>query len=346
MLENNSRTELSEFGEFGLIKHITKYVKLNHDSTKVGVGDDAAVIEPQKKQIVVTTDMLVEGIHFDMMYTPLKHLGYKALAVNISDVLAMNANPTQVTVSIAVSNRFSVEAVEELYAGMLTFCEKYNIDLVGGDTTSSLSGLVISVTALGEVDPEKVVLRSGAKENDLLCASGDFGAAYFGLQLLEREKAVFKETPGAQPDLSGYDYLLERFLKPEPRKDIIRLLEEANVVPTSMIDVSDGLASEVLHICNESKVGCRLMEDKIPIDHTTGNAANEFNSESSIAALNGGEDYELLFTVNQADYDKIKDKSDIRIIGYITHADAGVKMQTVGGSEIDLIAQGWNAFKK
>lgn len=345
MLENANRTELGELGEFGLIDHLTKHIKINHDTTKKGVGDDAAVISQSGKETVVTTDMLVEGVHFDLMYTPLKHLGYKAIMVNLSDVLAMNAQPKQVTVSIAISNRFSLEAVEELYSGILLACEKYNVDLVGGDTTSSKSGLVISVTAIGEQEANKISYRSGAKENDILMVTGDLGAAYMGLQILEREKAVYKEAPGAQPDLSGFDYILERQLKPEARKDIVRMLEELEVVPTSMIDVSDGLASEILHLCKNSNVGCNVYEDKIPIDHQTGSAADDFKIDPTIAALNGGEDYELLFTVDQKDIDKFKAHPDFSIIGHITDAASGANMIGRGENVIPLVAQGWNAFK-
>ena len=346
MLENANRTELDEFGEFGLIDHLTKNFELTNPTSKVGVGDDAAVIDTTDKQLVVTTDMLVEGVHFDMMYTPLKHLGYKAIMVNLSDVFAMNAYPKQVTVSVAISNRFSLEAVEELYNGIQLACEKYKVDLIGGDTTSSNLGLVISVTAIGEREANKIAYRSGAKENDLLVVSGDLGAAYMGLQVLEREKSVFKEAPGAQPDLTGFDYILERQLKPEARKDVVRMLEELDVVPTSMIDISDGLASEVMHLCKASKKGCQLYEEKIPIDFTTSQAADTFNIDPTIAALNGGEDYELLFTIKQEDFDKFKAHPDFSIIGHITDEESGTNLIGRGENSIPLVAQGWNAFKK
>jgi thiamine-monophosphate kinase len=312
--ENTSRTELSELGEFGLIKHLTQHVQLHQQSTIKGVGDDAAVIEYDNKQTVITTDMLVEGVHFDLTYVPLKHLGYKSVMVNLSDLLAMNAKPQQILVSIAISNRFSLEAIEELYAGMLLACNKHAIDLIGGDTTSSRSGLVISITAIGSAEKNKIVYRNKAKENDLLCISGDLGGAYMGLQILEREKAVFKENPNLQPDLTGKDYILERQLKPEARFDVIDLFEKINLQPTAMIDVSDGLSSEILHIVTQSEVGVDLYEEKIPIDTETYETAREFNLDPTMCALNGGEDYELLFTISMGDYEKIKNKNLVSVI--------------------------------
>jgi thiamine-monophosphate kinase len=347
MLENKTRTELSSLGEFGLIKHIAKHVKLQNESSVKGIGDDAAIIEYHHgKQTVVTTDMLVEGIHFDLTYCPLKHLGYKAVVVNLSDIYAMNATPKQILVSIAVSNRFSLEAVEELYAGILLACERYNVDLVGGDTNSSRVGLIISITALGEAAQNEIVCRSGAMPNDLLCVSGDLGAAYLGLQILEREKKIFLENPKIQPDIEGNDYLLERQLKPEARKDIIAQLRESGVKPTAMIDISDGLASEILHICTESNVGCRLYENKIPIDYLTEERAKEFNLNPTVCALNGGEDYELLFTISLKDYEKIKEIKDITILGHITEKEKGTNLVLTGTEALaPLTAQGWNHLK-
>jgi thiamine-monophosphate kinase len=348
MLENSTRTELSQLGEFGLIKHLTQHIEIKNPSTLKGVGDDAAVINYTEGERVtlITTDMLVEGVHFDLTYVPLKHLGYKSVIVNLSDIYAMNGNPKQITVSIALSNRFSLESVEELYAGMLMACEKYGVDLIGGDTTSSLSGLVISITAIGEADKSKVVYRNGAKEKDLLCVSGDLGGAYMGLQILEREKAVFKDNPKIQPDLEGKDYILERQLKPEARKDIIKLFEALEMKPTSMIDVSDGLASEILHICDQSGVGCELYEEKIPIDPQTYETARQFNLDPTMCALSGGEDYELLFTISTSDYDKVKNQLDFTIIGHITHKDSGSNLVSKSGSSHPLQAQGWDALLK
>jgi len=347
MLEDKpGRTELSELGEFGLIKHLTKNIVLKNESSVKGVGDDAAVIDYGSKQIVVTTDLLLEGIHFDLAYVPLQHLGYKAVVVNLSDVYAMNAIPKQITVSIGTSNRFSVEAIEELYKGIYIACEKYNVDLVGGDTSTSVSGLVISVTAIGEGEKENIVYRSGAKDSDLVCVTGDLGGAYMGLQLLEREKQIFKENPKIQPDLAGNDYILERQLKPEARKDIPTLLKALNILPTSMIDVSDGLASEVLHICTQSDVGCTIYEDKIPIDPTTYTKAREFNLDPTVCAMSGGEDYELLFTIDLKDYDKVKANPDITVIGHITGKSAGYQLITKGGTQHPISAQGWDAFLK
>ncbi|MEN9347156.1 MAG: thiamine-phosphate kinase [Bacteroidota bacterium] len=339
------RTELSALGEFGLIAHLTDTLPLIKNTTVKGAGDDAAIIEPPAgEQMVITTDLLLEGVHFDLMYVPLVHLGYKAVVVNLSDVYAMNAQPHQITVSIAMSNRFSVEAIDEIYTGIRKACEYYKVDLVGGDTSSAVNGLLISVTAIGFSKPEKLVTRSGAREGDLLCVSGDLGGAFMGLQVLEREKKVFKEAPGAQPDLSGYDYILERQLKPEARRDIIGLLEKLEVQPTAMIDISDGLASEILHLAKQSFVGCDLYEEKIPIDPQTIQAAKEFNIDHTTAALNGGEDYELLFTIKQSDYEKVKGNPSLSIIGHITEEHNGCRLITKGGGTVELKAQGWNAF--
>lgn len=348
MFENkdNSTTNIENLGEFGLIDHLTKNFKIKQKSTVKGVGDDAAVIScDSKKEMVVTTDLLLEGVHFDLSYVPLKHLGYKAVVVNLSDVYAMNAEPSQITVSVAVSNRFPVEALEELYAGIQAAAKIYNIDLVGGDTTSSTTGLLISITALGTVNKGGAVYRSGAKENDLLVVTGDLGAAYMGLQVLEREKEVFKVNPNSQPDLEPYSYLVERQLKPEARKDIPALLKELGVKPTAMIDISDGLSSEILHICNNSKVGCNLYEDKIPLDPQVISACEEFNLDSITIALSGGEDYELLFTINTEDFPKIKANPHLTVIGHITDEKEGVHLISRADSKIPLIARGWNALK-
>jgi len=345
MLDNkNNRTELENLGEFGLIDHLTKSFTPTQSNTIKGVGDDAAVIKNEKEVTLVSTDMLIEGVHFDLTYTPLKHLGYKLATVNLSDILAMNAIPTQLTVSIAVSNRFSLEALEELYLGLQSACNNYDVDLVGGDTSSSTSGLFISVTAVGQCDEKEVVYRSGAKPNDLICVSGDLGGAYMGLQLLEREKSVFKDDPKIQPDLVGFDYILERQLKPEPRLDVIQKLKELKVQPTAMIDISDGLSSDILHICKNSDVGCNIYDEKIPIDSVTFNSAVDFNLVPSVCALNGGEDYELLFTVDLKDHDKIKDAGEITIIGHITDKGAGANLVTQSGESHPLTAQGWNAM--
>ncbi len=344
MLENTDRTELSSLGEFGLIKHLTEFIEIKNESTIKGIGDDAAVIDYKGKQMVVSTDMLVEGVHFDLSYVPLKHLGFKAVSVNLSDIYAMNATPKQITVSLAISNRFSVEAMEEFYAGMMLACEKHKVDIVGGDTTTNKSGLVISITAIGEVNNEDLVYRDGAKEGDLLCVTGDLGGAYVGLQLLEREKRIFLETPTVQPDLGGNDYILERQLKPEARKDIPVLLKKLEVKPTSMIDVSDGLASEILHLASQSEVGCNLYEDKIPIDPQTYNMAREFNLDPTVCALSGGEDYELLFTISQEDFPKVKANPDITIIGHMTNKKEGVNLITKGGTSHPLTAQGWDSL--
>ena len=342
--KNPKRTPLSELGEFKLIDHLTAHFKISHKSTVKGIGDDAAVLSYGKKQIVVSTDLLVEGVHFDLSYVPLKHLGYKAVMVNLSDVYAMNAKATQITVSIAVSNRFPLEALEELYAGITTAAEIYKIDVVGGDTTSSTSGLIISVTAIGEVDKGNEVLRSGAKPNDLLVVTGDIGGAYMGLQVLEREKEVFKVNPNSQPDLSMYTYIVERQLKPEARKDIIELLQKLEVKPTSMIDISDGLSSEVIHLCKQSKVGVDIYENKIPLDPQVISTCEEFNIDSTTVALNGGEDYELLMTISQEDYPKIKGNPNLTVIGYMTEEERGMHLVTRAEQKIPIIAKGWNAL--
>lgn len=341
---SENRTEISSLGEFGLIEHLTKNFEIQNASTIVSVGDDAAVIDHFGKQTVVSTDLLLEGIHFDLMYTPLKHLGYKSIIVNLSDIYAMNAVPSQVTVSIGISNRISVEALNELYEGIYAACEKYDVDLVGGDTTSSQKGFVISVTAFGEVAPGKFVKRSGAQKGDLICVSGDLGGAFLGLTLLEREKRIYLENPQLQPDLEGEDYIVGRLLKPEARKDIIDFFAKNNIEPTSMMDISDGLSSEILHICKQSEKGCRIYEDKIPIAEQSSNAAFKFGLDPTVCALNGGEDYELLFTVKQSDYEKIILSEEISVVGYITEAEEGKKIITKGGNTFDITAQGWNAF--
>ena len=347
-MSTGNKTELGQLGEFGLIHHLTDKIKLKHQSTIKGVGDDAAVLDHNQKKTVVTTDLLLEGIHFDLTYTPLKHLGYKAVVVNVSDVYAMNACPKQITVSLGLSSKMSVEALDELYEGIYAACDYYNVDLVGGDTTSSLTGLTISVTAIGEADENKLTYRNGAQANDLICVSGDLGGAYMGLQLLEREKKVHADNPGVQPDLSGYDYILGRQLKPEARKEVTELLEKLDVVPTSMIDISDGLSSELLHICSQSKTGCRLYENKIPIDPTTSMLAEEMGINPIVTALNGGEDYELLFTIRQEDYEKFKGVTDIPIyvVGHITDQSKGNYLVTNADQEVELQAQGWNPIKK
>lgn len=341
----DGRTEIASLGEFGLIEHLTKNIEIQNASTIVGVGDDAAVIDHFGKQTVITNDLLIEGVHFDLMYTPLKHLGYKAVVVNLSDIYAMNAIPTQIILGLAFSNRFSLEALDEFYEGVMAACEFYNVDIIGGDTSSSQKGFIISCTAIGEVSPDKFVKRSTAQKGDLLCVSGDLGAAYLGLTLLEREKQIFLENPKIQPDLEGEKYIVGRILKPEARKDIIKFFEEEKIMPTSMIDVSDGLSSEILHICKQSKVGCVLYEEKIPIAEETRQAAFKFNLDPTACALSGGEDYELLFTVKQEDYNKIKDNADISIIGYLTLEEEGANILTKGGGRHAITAQGWNAFK-
>jgi len=344
LFDNKEKTNIETLGEFGLINYLTENIKISQKSSVKGVGDDAAVLDFDGKKVLVSTDMLLEGIHFDLAYTPLKHLGYKAIQVNLSDIYAMNGIASQVTVSIGISSKFPLEAVEELYEGIYLACEKYNVDLVGGDTSSSKQGLVISVTAIGYADEKDIVYRNGAEEGDLICVSGDLGGAYTGLQLLEREKLIYLENPNIQPDLEGKDYIVERQLKPEARRDVVELLRDIEVKPTAMIDVSDGLASELLHICKQSNKGCNLYEEKIPLDPMTFETAREFNLDPTVCALSGGEDYELLFTVKQADYDKIKFKMDITIIGYITEPAAGCNLITKAGNSHPLKAQGWNAF--
>ena len=343
--KETKQTKISELGEFGLIERLTGNIQLKNKSTLKGVGDDAAVLDYKNKLTVVSTDLLTEGIHFNLMYVPLKHLGYKSVVVNLSDIFAMNARPLQITVNIAVSNKFSVEMVEELYSGIHLACEKYVVDLVGGDTTSSLTGLTISVTVLGEAEKDELVYRNGAKPNDLLCVSGDLGGAYMGLQLLERENEVFKINPNMQPQFEGYNYILERQLKPEARNDIVEVFKKLHIKPTSMIDISDGLSSEVMHLCKNSGVGCNLYEDKIPMDYETKKMAEEMNINPIVAALSGGEDYELLFTVSLSDYEKIKNDPDFTIIGHITDIAEGTNLITTGGSKISLQAQGWNHGK-
>jgi thiamine-monophosphate kinase len=346
MSETSSRTELSTLGEFGLIDRLASAVELVDPSSLQGIGDDAAVIDPQGLMQLITTDMLVEGVHFDLGYVPLKHLGYKAIIVNLSDVYAMNAQPRQVTVAIAISNRFSLEAVDELYAGMLAACSTYGVDLVGGDTTSSTSGLVLGITAIGAAKKADIVYRHGAKEGDLLVVSGDLGGAYMGLQVLEREKAVFKEDPNMQPDLAGFDYILERQLKPEARKDVIALFSEMKLRPTAMIDISDGLASEAMHIARRSELGVKLYEEKIPIDPVTYRTARDFNLDPTTCALNGGEDYELLFTIAQGDYEKVKGSPHFTVVGHMTDAASGHQLVDRQGGQHELKAQGWDALLK
>jgi thiamine-monophosphate kinase len=342
---SEKRTDINQLGEFGLIDHLTSNFELRNASSLLGVGDDAAVISiSDDEAILLSTDMLIEGIHFNLMYMPLKHLGYKAVSVNVSDICAMNGTAEQITVSLAVSSRFPLEALEELYDGIRTACAHYNVDLVGGDTTSSVSGLTINISVVGRAKKTDITYRSGAKEFDLLVVTGDLGAAYMGLQVLEREKEVFKANPNIQPDLDGHDYIIERQLKPEARKDIIGFLKELDVIPTSMIDISDGLASEVLHICKSSKVGCHLYDEKIPIDAKTSMTAIDFNLDPNTCALNGGEDYELLFTVKQADFEKIKGNPHMTVIGHITNEQDGIYYIDKHGSAISLKAQGWNHF--
>jgi thiamine-monophosphate kinase len=346
MLENKNTTPISEIGEFGLIDHLTKNFPIIHPSTVKGVGDDAAVLNLNKGQSVVTTDLLIEGIHFDLSYVPLKHLGYKSVMVNLSDVYAMNAHPTQITVSLAVSNRFSLEALEELYSGIALACKNYKVDLVGGDTSSSATGLIISITAVGQVESEKITYRSGAKANDLLVVSGDLGGAYMGLQVLEREKEVFKVNPNNQPDLALYSYCVERQLKPEARKDIIELLEEVEITPNAMIDISDGLSSEVFHLSKASGMGCDIYEEKLPADPQTSSTAEEFQINSSTALLNGGEDYELLMAIKTEDYNKIKGHPLLTTIGHFTDQKEVCNLITGLGQSIPLQAQGWKNFNK
>lgn len=345
-MQETNRTEISTLGEFGLIKHLTQGIEFKNSSTKYGVGDDAAVLEYPDKQVLVTTDLLMEGVHFDLTYVPLKHLGYKAAIVNISDIYAMNGTPRQMTVSIALSKRFCIEDMEEFYAGLRLACNLHNVDIVGGDTTSSLTGLAISITCIGEADKDKVVYRNGAKETDLICVTGDLGAAYMGLQLLEREKTVFKGEKDAQPDFAGKEYLLERQLKPEARRDIIQKLSELNIKPTAMMDISDGLSSELMHICTQSNAGCRVYEEHIPIDYQTAVMAEEFNMNLTTCAMNGGEDYELLFTVPIADHEKVSAMEGVKLIGHITKPELGCALITRDGQEFELKAQGWNPLKE
>jgi thiamine-monophosphate kinase len=347
MLENKNqpRTSLSDLGEFGLIEHLTKNLKNNQTSTLKGIGDDGAVLDFKNKKTVISTDLLIEGVHFDLAYVPLKHLGYKSVVVNVSDICAMNATPTQITVSIAVSNRFPLEALEELYEGIALASQIYNVDVIGGDTTSSQKGLIISVTAIGEAEEKDLTYRNGAQANDLVVVTGDIGSAYMGLQVLEREKQVFQVNPNNQPDLTDYTYLIERQLKPEARKDIKELLKELDVKPTSMIDISDGLSSEILHITKQSKVGCNIYEDKLPFDPQFISVCEEFNLDAATIALSGGEDYELLFTVTMNDFDKIKGNPNFSIIGHITQESEGVNLVTRANTLIPIKARGWNALK-
>ena len=338
-------TEISKYGEFGLIKHLTEKIKLQNASSLKGVGDDAAVLDYKDKRVLVTTDLLLEGIHFDLTYMPLKHLGCKAAVVHFSDIYAMNGQPKQITVSLGVSKRFSVEDLEEIYAGIYLACEKYGVDLVGGDTSASLTGLTISITCIGEGEEGKIVYRNGAKANDLICVTGDLGSAYMGLQLLEREKTVFSgHSENVQPDFEGKKYILQRQLKPEARKDIITALREKGIIPTAMMDISDGLSSELIHICSQSNTGCRIYEDKIPIHYEAAVMAEELNMNLVTAALNGGEDYELLFTVSLDDYDKIVLLEGVAIIGHITTPELGLNLVGREGEEIGLKAQGWNSL--
>ncbi len=340
----SERTEINDLGEFGLIEHLTRNIELHNASSIVGVGDDAAVIDLLGRQVVVSTDMLVEGVHFDLMYTPLKHLGYKSVVVNLSDIYAMNATPTQVTMNIAFSNRFSLEALEEFYEGVLAACDKYEVDLVGGDTSTSQKGFIISVTAIGEVAENKFVKRSTAQQGDLLCVSGDLGGAFLGLSFLEREKKIFQESPQVQPDLEGEKYVIGRLLKPEARKDIIEFFSASGIMPSAMMDISDGLSSEILHICRQSNLGCVLYEEKIPIHNDTRNAAYKFDLDPTACALSGGEDYELLFTIPQSEHEKLVLNEQLSVIGYMTAPEKGKKIITKGGNTFDITAQGWNAF--
>lgn len=342
---SQERTEIGQIGEFGLIEHLTKNIELKQASSVVGVGDDAAVIDHFGKQTVISTDLLLEGVHFDLMYTPLKHLGYKSVVVNLSDIYAMNATPTQILMSVGLSNRFSVEAVTEFYEGVYAACEKYGIDLIGGDTTASQKGFMISVTAIGEVAPDKYVKRNTAQKGDLICVSGDLGGAYVGLLFLEREKKIYLESPGVQPDLEGESYVVGRLLKPEARKDIIEFLDDAEIRPTSMMDISDGLSSEILHLCKQSQLGCVLYEEKIPIAESMRNAAFKFEIDPTACALSGGEDYELLFTVSQADYEKLILNEQISVVGYMTEPEQGTHIHTKGGNKHVITAQGWNHYK-
>ncbi len=339
---SNERTEISSLGEFGLIEHMTKNIEIQNASTILGVGDDAAVIDHFGKQTVITTDLLIEGVHFDLSYTPLKHLGYKSVVVNLSDVYAMNAVPTQITLSLGISNRFSVESLSEFYEGVYAACDKYGVDLIGGDTSSSQKGFIISVTAIGEVAPDKFVKRSTAQKGDLLCVSGTLGAAYVGLLFLEREKKIFLESPGVQPDLEGESYVIGRLLKPEARKDIIEFFATNEVMPTAMMDISDGLSSEILHICKDSHLGCVLYEEKLPVAEEMKKAAFKFEIDPTACALSGGEDYELLFTIPQTEYDKLVLNEEISVVGYLTEVEQGAHIITKGGGKHPITAQGWN----
>ena len=345
MNEDEKNIDLKDLGEFGLIERLTKKIKLFNENTLLGPGDDAAIIN-SSKEILISSDMLVEGIHFDMAFTPLKHLGYKSVIVNISDIYAMNGTPKQITVSLAISSKYTLEAIEEFYDGILLACEKYKVDVIGGDITSCINGLTISVTAIGEAMKKEIVKRSGAKENDLLITTGDLGGAYMGLNVLQREKEVWKSNPNMQPELDNYNYILERQLKPEARRDVIEFLKKCKVIPTSMIDISDGLASEVFHICTSSNVGCQLYEEKIPIDPQTYQTSMDFNTNPTVSALNGGEDYELLFTINQKDYEKIKNDPNLTVIGHITKKSQGINLIGNGKTSTPLQAQGWNHFNK
>ena len=347
-MHEGNRTEIATLGEFGLIKHLTEDIKPVNAETKYGIGDDAAVLDysGENKQVLVTTDLLMEGVHFDLVYTPLKHLGYKSAMVNLSDIYAMNGTPKQITVSLAISKRFCIEDLDDFYDGVKLACKLHNVDIVGGDTTSSVTGLAISITCIGEADKDKVVYRNGAHDTDLICVSGDLGAAYMGLQLMEREKAVFQGEKDVQPDFAGKEYLLERFLKPEARRDIIEELAKAGIKPTAMMDVSDGLSSELMHICSQSNAGCRVYEERIPIDYQTAVMAEEFNMNLSTCALNGGEDYELLFTVPLTNHEKVSQIKDVKIIGHITKPEMGCALVTRDGNEMELKAQGWNPLKE
>ena len=342
---SNERTEISSLGEFGLIEHLTKNIELQNASSVLGVGDDAAIIDHFGKQTVVTTDLLIEGVHFDLIYTPLQHLGYKSVVVNLSDIYAMNATPTQIVLSLGISNRFSVEVLDDFYEGVYAACNKYGVDLVGGDTASSQKGFIISVTAIGEVAPDKFVKRSTAQKGDLLCVSGNLGAAYVGLLFLEREKKIFVESPGVQPDLEGESYVIGKLLKPEARKDIVEFFEKQDIVPSSMMDISDGLSSEILHICKDSNLGCVLYEEKIPVAEEMKKAAFKFEIDPTACALSGGEDYELLFTIPQTEYDKLVLNEEISVVGYMTEPEQGAHIITKGGGKHAITAQGWNHLK-
>jgi len=342
--KNPQRTSLSDLGEFGLIKHLTKNFEINQSSTLKGIGDDAAVLDFKDKKAVISTDLLIEGVHFDLAYMPLKHLGYKSVVVNVSDIYAMNAKPTQITVSVAVSNRFPLEALEELFDGITLAAKEYNVDVIGGDTTSSQKGLIISITAIGEADEVELTYRNGAKSNDLLVVTGDLGAAYMGLQVLEREKQVFQVNPNNQPDLDAYTYIIERQLKPEARKDIRTLLHALEIKPTSMIDISDGLSSEIIHLCKQSGIGCNLYEEKLPLDPQLISVCEEFNIDSTTVAINGGEDYELLFTISMNDFDKIKGNPNFTVIGHMVEESEGIHLITRANTKIPLKARGWNAL--